>query len=343
MAFLPATARPPVRRPCRSRRRWLAAAGTALAAPWLVGCSPPEPMLRVASNVWPGYETLYLARELGRYDERRIRLVEMPSATDVLRALSADLIEGAALTLDEMLGALDAGLDLVAVLVFDVSHGADVLMARSDIADLAGLAGRRIGVEQTAVGALMLDAALRAAGLAPTDVRPVYLTVDRQQAAFEAGSVDAVVTFDPVAGALARQGARRLFDSRRIPGAIVDVLVMRRAALQHQPQALRALLGGHFHALDRLRLAPTEMAPLMAPRLHQTAAEVLESLHGIQQPDLAANRIWLGGSVPQLQRSADVLQRVMLHAGLLGQPLALNHMCDPTWLPQRPDDTGASG
>ncbi|MFM2059487.1 MAG: hypothetical protein RLY71_3872 [Pseudomonadota bacterium] len=314
-----------------------------LAAPWLDGCQSPEPMLRVASNVWPGYETLHLARQLGRYDERRIRLVEMPSATDVLRALSADLIEGAALTLDEMLGALDAGLDLVAVLVFDVSHGADVLMARNDIADLAGLAGRRIGVEQTAVGALMLDAALRAAQLTPTDVRPVYLTVDRQFDAFESGSVDAVVTFDPVASALARQGARRLFDSSRIPGAIVDVLAMRRGALQRQSQALRALIGGHFHALDRLRLAPTEMAPLMAPRLHQTPAEVLESLDGIQQPDLAANRIWLGGDTPQLQRSADTLQHVMLHAGLLGQPLALNHLCTPDWLPQQPDGTGASG
>lgn len=343
MAALPATARSPVRRPCRSRRHWLVAAGTALVVPWLGGCRSPEPMLRVASNVWPGYETLYLARALGRYDERRIRLVEMPSTTDVLRALSADLIEGAALTLDEMLGALDAGLDLVAVLVFDVSHGADVLMARSDIADLAGLAGRRIGVEQTAVGALMLDAALRTAGLAQTDVRPVYLTVDRQRAAFESGSVDAVVTFDPVAGVLARQGARRLFDSSRIPGAIVDVLAMRRGVLPHQPQALRALLDGHFHALSRLRLAPTEMAPLMAPRLRQAPAEVLESLQRIQQPDLAANRIWLGGSAPQLQRSADALQRVMLHAGLLGQPLALNHLCDPAWLPQQSNGSGAGG
>jgi NitT/TauT family transport system substrate-binding protein len=321
----------------------LAAAGAALAAPWLGGCGTPEPMLRIASNVWPGYETLYLARTLGRYDERRIRLVEMPSATDVLRALSADLIEGAALTLDEMLGALDAGLDLVTVLVFDVSHGADVLMARSSVADLAGLAGRRIGVEQTAVGALMLNAALHAARLAPTDVRLVYLTVDRQLAAFESGSIDAVVTFDPVASALARQGARRLFDSSQMPGAIVDVLALQRRVLQRQPQALRSLIGGHFHALNRLRLAPTEMAPLMAPRLQQTPAEVLASLQGMQQPDLAANRIWLGGNAPQLQRSADALQRVMLSAGLLGRPLALNHLCDPAWLPQQPDSTGASG
>ena len=44
-----------------------------------VGCTPdPEPILRVGTNVWPGYEPLYLARDLGYLDES-IRLVEYSS------------------------------------------------------------------------------------------------------------------------------------------------------------------------------------------------------------------------------------------------------------------------
>lgn len=325
--------------PGASRRSLLAATSALLASPWLVGCGTPEPMLRVASNVWPGYETLYLARQLGRYDPHRIRLVEMPSATDVLRALSTNLIEGAALTLDEMLSVRAAGLDLVAVLVFDISNGADALLARPDIGNLAALAGRRVGVEQSAVGALVLDAALRAGGLGPADVRQVFLTVDRHQAAFEAGAVDAIVTFEPVASALVRQGAQRLFDSSRMPGAIVDVLALQRHALERQPQALRTLLAGHFEALWQISRSPDQMLPYLQPRLRQRPSEILQSLRSLIQPDLPANHRWLGGEQPQLRRSAQALQRVMVSAGLLGELQDLSTICSAAWLPP----AGAAG
>ena len=66
------------------------------ARPWLIallvfallagGCSPPPP-LRVGSNQWVGYEALYLARSLGHYDPTLIKLVELPSSTEVQQAL----------------------------------------------------------------------------------------------------------------------------------------------------------------------------------------------------------------------------------------------------------------
>ena len=64
------------------------------------GCSPPPP-LRVGSNQWVGYEALYLARSLGHYDPTLIKLVELPSSTEVQQALRDGLLEAGALTLDE--------------------------------------------------------------------------------------------------------------------------------------------------------------------------------------------------------------------------------------------------
>lgn len=52
----------------------------------LPACSPrAEAPLRVATHVWPAYESLYLARSLGRYHGAPIRLVEMTSAREVAR------------------------------------------------------------------------------------------------------------------------------------------------------------------------------------------------------------------------------------------------------------------
>jgi NitT/TauT family transport system substrate-binding protein len=318
----------------------LAALGSSMAGPWLPGCAAPEPLLRVATNVWPGYETLYLARSLGRYDPHRVRLIEMPSNTESLRALAAGTIEGAALTLDEMLSARADGIDLVAILVFDVSNGADALMARRSIPNLAALAGQRIAVEQTAVGALMLDAVLRAGRLTPNQVRPVFLTVERHLAAYDAGEVDAVVTFEPVLSELANRGAVRLFDSHQLPGAIVDVLALQRGALHERPLAVRQLLAGHFRALNYLQQHPLDAARRMAPRLQLSPAAILQSYQGLQQPDLSANRAWLGGAQARLPQSAAQLQPLMLRAKLLEHPVPLNQLCEAIWLPKA-DEVGA--
>lgn len=61
-------------------------------------------VLRLGTNVWPGYEPLYLAAEHEAWPSRfNVRMVEYPSATEVLRAFRNRALEAAALTLDEVL------------------------------------------------------------------------------------------------------------------------------------------------------------------------------------------------------------------------------------------------
>lgn len=120
----------------------------------LLSCGPaPEPLLRIGTNTWPGYEPLYLARSLGYYEGSPITLVELTSASEVIHALRSGTLEGAALTLDEVLTLLDDGFDLKVVLVMDFSNGGDVLLAKPGIDSTADLRGKRIAVEYTAVGA----------------------------------------------------------------------------------------------------------------------------------------------------------------------------------------------
>ncbi len=159
-----------------TRRHFLgliAGGGTFAAAAALGGCSFGEPLLRLGAQPWPGYELLYLAREKGWLDGDAIRLVEMPSASDSIQALFAGALEGAALTLDEVLSVSAAGLSLKVVAVLDVSLGADVLLAQPRFRTLAELKGRRVGVENSATGALMLEGALAAAQLSLREIVPV--------------------------------------------------------------------------------------------------------------------------------------------------------------------------
>jgi NitT/TauT family transport system substrate-binding protein len=313
-----------------SRRHWLAGAGAG-AAVLLAACSPPLSPMRVGSIVFPGYEYLFLARELGLLDERRVRLVELLANTDTLRALAAGQLEAAALTLDELMTARADGVDLRAVLVFDVSEGADVVLARAPTT-LKTLAGKRVAVEDGAMGAVMLSALLQAADLSPQQIKKVSITLDRSEALFAQGGVDVVVTAEPWAARMEKKGAQRLFDSRAIPGRIVDVLAVRADALLSHPAALRHLLQCHFAAQARLREAPEHCVGLMALRLQTQPSEVMALYRGLRQPDLAQNRLMLGAG-GTVEQTAQALQGVMVTANLLPTAPAQQALVDAQFLP----------
>ncbi len=333
--------RPPGRRltvtprrypPDLCRRRLLQAClGLPLAG--LSGCSRPLPPVRVAGIVWVGYEPLFLARELGYYDQTRLRLVESSSNTTSLMALATGDVEAATLTLDEFLTAREGGLDVRVIVVFDESAGADAVMARPEIRTLADLRGKRIGVEDTAAGALMLAKLLQTAGLAADEVVKVALTSERHLAAYRAGEIDAVVSFEPYATQLAKTGARRLLDSSRFPGLIVDVLAARSEALQAAPDQFRQLCAGHFRALTQLKRDPAQASKLMAQRMGIQPAEVIEALEGVRMLDLADNHAWLSAPRPRLLEVARSVAELMLAARLLTKPPGLDGLIDARFLP----------
>ncbi|MDY6829788.1 MAG: ABC transporter substrate-binding protein [Pseudomonadota bacterium] len=300
----------------------------------LSGCGQrSEPLLRIASNVWPGYEMVYLARELKYFDTNQIRLVEFPSATAGIQALAAGSVEGAMLTLDEVLGARAEGLSLQVVAVLDVSVGADVLLARPSITSLQELRGKRIGVEHSAVGAIMLDAVLSGAGLTMDDVEVVHTTVNRHPGVYREGKVDAVITFEPVRTRLIKEGAVQLFDSSEIVGRIVDVLAVLPKAAERSPSAISTLVAAHFSARDHWLQNPDQASPILARRLLLQPEEVAGAYTGIQLTDLATNRTFLQGPAPKLEEAAERLSDTMVRAGLLDARPDLSGLVDGSHLP----------
>jgi len=324
------------------RRRFLGAASSlAMAAGWLslAGCTgKEEPGLRIATNQWIGYELLYLGQELAAKDApadyQRIRLIELLSNTDSLQALAAGTVDGAGLTLDEAITARAAGLDLKIVLVFDISAGADVLLARPGIDRLDQLKGKSIGVEQTGVGALMLDAAKKQAGLARGDVQVISMTADQHLAAFKQGKVDALVTFEPIASQIIAAGGQPLFDSRAIPGGIVDVLAITGKALADNPNTLRTLLTRYFSALNYLQQQPEDATRRMAPRLGLTPAGVQAGYARLILPDLAENYRLLGGVPAPLEATATQLAALMLREKLLAREIDVKQFFATDSLPE---------
>jgi len=283
------------------------------------GCSrESQTPLHIGTNVWPGYEPLYLARSLGYFDESTVRFHEMTTSADVLKAFRNRAIDVAALTLDEALLLIQDGIDARILLVTDISNGADVIIAHPTIKTVRDLKGKRVGVESMALGAYVLSRALDKAGLTPGDVTIVPAAVQEHVQAYAAGKVDAVVTFEPVKTKLLAIGGRNIFDSSQIPNEIIDVIVVRADILQSKSRKLKGLEAGWFKALAYLQKNPAAANLRMSKREGITAEEFSGALKEMTIPDKAENNRLISGA---LLLPARRLAEVMLQGKLLNKQI----------------------
>jgi len=308
--------------PSGSRRAFLAA----LASAGVAACAPPVGPLQVGTIVFPGYELLILAREMGMLQPGLVRPVELQNSSDSVRALAVGELDAALLTMDEVMAARAGGVDLRAVLVLDTSDGADQVLARPGI-NLSNLAGRRVAAEDNSVGALMMASLLEAAGLEAEQVVKVATTQSRAAEFYRRGLADVMVTAEPWAGQIRAMGGVGIFDSSAVPDRIVDVVAVRADKLQTHAEALRHLVAMQFAALDLYRQHPEQATPLLAPRLQVQPAQVVASFQGLSLPDRVQNQAMLrpGGT---LANSLPKLQNILLQAKLLRSAVDTNALLD---------------
>ena len=292
--------------PSPSRRQVLEVLGGAGLAAGLGGCNWLEDApVTVAAHVWVGYQSMFLARDHGWLKPDKVTLLETRSAVESLQAVQAGKAHAAAVTLDEMLTARAIGQPLTAVLVFNTSMGADMLLAEAGMTALAQLKGQRIALEDSSVANIMLAEILREAGLKQSDVHLLRMPVDEHPNVWHKHAADAFITYEPVASQLLARGLLRLFDSRQIPDTIVDVLAFHRDALDNSHgEAIRHLLMAHFRALDSLVRSPQDAAYRLSSRLALPAPDVLKAFKGLVLPSLVLNYRLLSGDNAQLLSTA---------------------------------------
>ena len=278
--------------------------------------------LRLGTNIWPGYEPLYLARELGYLDHKKIRLVEYTSASKVLSAYRNGLLDAAALTLDEVLILLDAGEDPQIILVTDISNGGDALLGQSHIQSLEQLTGKKIGVEHNALGAYFINRVIVVNDIDENSFTIVPLKQDEQERAFIEKRIDATFTFEPVKSRLINKGANVLFDSSQIPGEIIDVIVVNKNTLSRYEKHIAHLKIAWFKALETMQTHPDASAKILGRRLKMSNADVLKSYSGIKLPTMQQNQKMLEAEpIPDLYPVAQDMSNNMFEMNLIKSKL----------------------
>jgi NitT/TauT family transport system substrate-binding protein len=289
-----------------------------LAATTISGCSKPDVQpLRLGTNVWPGYEPLYLARELGKFPGDKIKLIEYPSASEVIRAFRNRALEAASLTLDEVLMLVEDDIPIKVILVHDISNGADTILARPGIESMQDIGDKRVAVESSALGAFMISRALELHALSVADVDIRHLEVNAHEQAYLDDEVDVVVNFEPVRTRLLNQGANEIFTSREIYGEIVDVMIVHEDIYENRKEAIGRIVKNWFSALAYFNSNQQKAATIMAKRLNVSPDEVIAGFDGLELPDERQNSTMLGGEKPSLELTIARLEKVLKENGLI--------------------------
>ncbi len=316
----------------RGLARWWRAACLA-AAVLLSGCAEvAQPPLAVGMNTRVGFDPLVLARDRGLVDPGRVKVVELASGTEVQRALNNGLLDAAALTLDETLRLVDAGIDLRIVALLNVSQGADVVVARPGIRSPRDLRGETVAVEDTSVGALLLQRMLGQTGLRRGDVRVVNLEATGHLEALREGRVAAAASYAPLASSLFAAGYAPIFSSDEIPGEVVDVLAVRTSALRERPEAVDELLRAWALGLDEMNSDTSRAAALLARGSGLSTLEYVGALRNVAFLPLKESMAQLAGPSVAFEARARSVGGALMDVGLLHRMPLLVDMVDTSAL-----------
>jgi NitT/TauT family transport system substrate-binding protein len=247
------------------------------------------PNLKLGMGTWVGYLPAYvgLAKDFYKAEGLDLQLITF-QGNDAAAAFAAGQVDMTSTAGSSTLVLSAQNVDFKNFMVTDFSTGADGILARNSIKSIADFKGKQIAVEEFAVSHFLLLQVLDTVGLKESDVQLVNLAPDAAAAAYQSGRVDIAVTYAPYLGQVNAQtkDGRIIFDTSKMPTAIVDFYLIRSDSMKNKPGAAEAFIKGTFKGLDYMLANPDEAAKIGAKAMEVDAAEVPEDLKGVRIPSL---------------------------------------------------------
>lgn len=225
----------------------------------------------LAVSIYAGWMPWYYAKDHGilkKWAERykiSIDVVEMDYIPSV-EAYVAGQVDAAVMTNMEALAMpAKSGIDTTVVIIGDYSNGNDALLVRG-IADVQGLKGTEVYLVELSVSHYLLARALEMHGVKESEIKLVNTSDSDIAPAFIANKRQkAVVTWNPMLMSIEQTpGVSKIFDSSKIPGEILDLLVVNTKVLNDDPRFAEALVGTWYEVVSLMSQRGPEVDKAMA-------------------------------------------------------------------------------
>jgi NitT/TauT family transport system substrate-binding protein len=282
----------------------------------------------LAVSIYVGWMPWYYAKDHGilkKWAERykiAIDVVEMDYIPSV-EAYVAGQVDAAVMTNMEALAMpARAGVDTTVLVVGDYSNGNDALLVRG-LSDVRGLKGTEVYLVELSVSHYLLARALEMHGVKESELKVINTSDSDIAPAFIANkSQKAVITWNPMVMSIEQTpGVSRIFDSSKIPGEILDLLVVNTKVLNEEPRFAEALVGAWYEVLSLMAQRGPEadkVMTAMAKRSNSSLNEYKAQLRTTAMfwtPEAATD--YTRGS--EIKEKMDFVRNFCFKHGLLGE------------------------
>jgi NitT/TauT family transport system substrate-binding protein len=223
--------------------------------------------VRIGAPLWIGDAPLVVADQKG-FDKQNginvdFKIIE--ELKDLTSSIGAGRLEGGyGVGPGQALTMLSAGIPTKFVLLGDVSNGGDQIVAQKNVASIAALKGKSVGVETASTGYPMLVYALQSHGMSLNDIKQVELSGAAAPAALNAHRVDAAYTWQPYIDLALKKGFRTIYKAGDKFGIISDFLTVRDDFAKKHPGAVTDLMKTWQAGVKYLRAHPDESYKLIS-------------------------------------------------------------------------------
>lgn len=210
----------------------------------------PKKEFNIAWTIYVGWMPWPYAAEAGivkKWADKygiKINITQINDYVESINQYTAGKFDGVTVTnMDALTIPAAGGVDTTALIVGDFSNGNDGIVLKN-VKSLAAIKGQKINIVEMSVSHYLLARALETVKLKESDIKTVNTSDADILAAFKSKDSTAVVTWNPMLQeAAAEKGASMVFDSSKIPGEIIDMLVVNTETLKDNPNLGKALVG----------------------------------------------------------------------------------------------------
>jgi NitT/TauT family transport system substrate-binding protein len=181
----------------------------------------------------------------------KIKLTQVNEYVESINQYTAGTFDACAMTnMDTLTIPAAGGVDSTALIVGDFSNGNDGVVLKGKGRTLTDIKGQKVNLVELSVSHYLLARALGSVGLRERDLKVINTSDADIVAAFSAPATTAVVTWKPQLSAVSSApNAQLVFDSSKIPGEILDLMVVKTDVLNGNPKLGKALVGAWYETL----------------------------------------------------------------------------------------------
>jgi NitT/TauT family transport system substrate-binding protein len=217
----------------------------------------PKKDFKIAWSIYVGWMPWdYMAKNgiLKKWADKygiKIDVVQINDYVESINQYTAGKFDGCSMTnMDALTIPAAGGVDSTGLIVGDFSNGNDGVVMKGKGKKLADIKNQKVNLVELSVSHYLLARGLESVKLAEKDIKVVNTSDADIVSAYKSKDVTAVVTWNPQLSELkSMPESTVVFDSSKIPGEIIDLMVVNTQTLKDNPNFGKALVGAWYETM----------------------------------------------------------------------------------------------